>query len=1215
MQNHTLTQSNSANMENEDQSSDSSEQAYQYTRAIRFKLEPCDNALSENIPNLQDQSDAIDRIGKFFDTSKKLIEHLEKYIYEPKDETERETKDQTKERKSFKNSLEVKTQFLKQHGPNYYEWCQQNQEFARTYKLFQFGYSHELFNNFLSRWKALNLKTNELIKRFQNINEPEKRPRRSEFALLISQFKKRENLAFLRDFIDLSQDKETDKIKDKLQDTFEEFSENLKICEKHYLPSQTSGIEIARASLNYHTINKKPIDYPEEIQKKKDELKDIINNDPNTIFSKVGARETHKNIIREFVVQRIFRGVNEFTRDDLYKKLKEYKAKEKSKFKEAIDQGLKFDDISKNHPLFVCNENEFEDFIQRTEKIKKLSDQITRLDQQSQNYRKEKKQINEKINKIRNERGAKFFRDRSGNNQYKKFCNLYKDIAMKRGKVLARIKCLEKEKIESQLLNYWALILEKQNHHYLIFISKANRQKALNKIKKERNTDNGQQIFKIHYFKSLTLRALKKLCFGTDGNTFTPEIRQELKTQYQNKYSNIKGAFSLEIFENEKEKEKIKFYQNVLNTDHVRRVLDIQDFNGLKNLIQNTSIETFNEFQIELEKICYIKHILADADLEKYLLDECQAQLLKITSYDLHKSKDCKGKDKSHTQIWKQFWDDENKNQHYPVRLNPELKVYWRDAKESRVKKYGKDSELYNPNKNNRFLHPQFTLVTTFNKNAISQRHDLAFLDQDKLAEKIKQFNQRFNKDKNLHQTYFYGIDRGDSELATLMICKFEQKNNNSLKLALDDPKFKIYRLKKEYLDDERDYKNHKKKVIKNLSYFINDKNFEDLFEERETSSIDLTTAKLIDGKIIENGDVLSYLKLKELNAKRRLYENQQHIDKNNKEQSLIYFDEKEKVFCIHTKTDHNPKIYFYHPDLEKIQSKDQIEEKLKNYLKDLQKFNRERDILTIEKINHLRDALASNIIGIISHLYQQFPGIIALENLSENDVNKHFMKSNENISRRLEWRLYNKFQTQCLVPPHIKETILLRETKSVNQFGLIQFVPEEYTSQTCPQCGKIATCTYKDNKVLDKTYLNRYKNRLSAQEKEDIKKKNKELKEIYKRYKVQEGRFKCPYCNFDTIKHPIINTSDAVASYNIARKAYEHILNPESEKKTQNDQIQKNKRKKQHNGNKSHSRSKEHSNHQVKTQYKRNPSKGLNQPFKEGLKDLVINQKQNKKS
>ena len=175
--------------------------------------------------------------------------------------------------------------------------------------------------------------------------------------------------------------------------------------------------------------------------------------------------------------------------------------------------------------------------------------------------------------------------------------------------------------------------------------------------------------------------------------------------------------------------------------------------------------------------------------------------------------------------------------------------------------------------------------------------------------------------------------------------------------------------------------------------------------------------------------------------------------------------------------------------------------------------------MLTIEKINHLRDALAANMVGIIAHLYKTYPGIIALENLSEENLANHFLKSNENIGRRLEWRLYNKFSNLGLVPPAIKESVLLREEKGITQFGLIHFIPTPDTSKNCPYCGR----------------------------------KNQKNENDWKNDKDNKRLFECIYgdCGFNTRDDrkglEALSDPDMVASYNVAISAYQFIINPPS--------------------------------------------------------------------
>jgi len=89
-------------------------------------------------------------------------------------------------------------------------------------------------------------------------------------------------------------------------------------------------------------------------------------------------------------------------------------------------------------------------------------------------------------------------------------------------------------------------------------------------------------------------------------------------------------------------------------------------------------------------------------------------------------------------------------------------------------------------------------------------------------------------------------------------------ENDNNAKWV----KIKAYELKKEYFTKEID----KKIVYKNLSYFTVDK-YPDFYEEKEVSCINLSMAKLIKWKIYINGDMASFLKLKKIAGKRKIFE------------------------------------------------------------------------------------------------------------------------------------------------------------------------------------------------------------------------------------------------------------------------------------------------------------------------------------------------------
>ena len=232
--------------------------------------------------------------------------------------------------------------------------------------------------------------------------------------------------------------------------------------------------------------------------------------------------------------------------------------------------------------------------------------------------------------------------------------------------------------------------------------------------------------------------------------------------------------------------------------------------------------------------------------------------------------------------------------------------------------------------------------------------------------------------------------------------------------------------------------------------------------------------------------------------------------------ESSVEFDETEKRFQIKSVTERNHYQFlpYYLPEQEKILPRDEMKKYLQDYLDKLRFGNAGEDSVSIEQINHLRDAITSNMVGIIAFLFEKYPGIIKLENLhGKNEIEKHFRDNNENIARRLEWSLYKKFQKIGLVPPRLRQIVFLRENevgedKKLNQFGIVHFVPTENTSANCPYCGKSVSMQQRnEDKFKHHAYICRNNSN----------------------------------CGFDTTspKFPLelIKNSDDVAAYNIAKK------------------------------------------------------------------------------
>jgi len=425
--------------------------------------------------------------------------------------------------------------------------------------------------------------------------------------------------------------------------------------------------------------------------------------------------------------------------------------------------------------------------------------------------------------------------------KYLEFCEIYKDIAKQRGRLIARLKGIEKEKIDSQRLQYWAFLVEDKTGHQVVLIPKAQAKKAYRKISCFEETQTGSPA--VYYFESLTYRALKKLCFKIQDNTFQEGIlndqliQKNWKPYFQSIFdknpNNDKriGEHLLKKENGERDEEKlIAFYKDILCCNYVTKNRE----EGNIVLPPNFDAEvlkpkTEQEFRIALEKCCYMRKRIVPKDKLQKILSECDAQIFSITSYDLQKVN--KSNLKAHTKLWLDFWKKENEQQRFPIRLNPEIKIFWREPKATTIAKYGKGTELYDERKKNRYLYPQYTLVTSFLENALQSEINYRFLDAEKKKKNINEFNDKVNTFlKSKTELWLYGIDTGIVELATMCLIKKDGTPQ----------KFEVLELKEEFMNYEKtgflsygkpkQYKEKQYKAIQNLSYFLNKELYKQTF-------------------------------------------------------------------------------------------------------------------------------------------------------------------------------------------------------------------------------------------------------------------------------------------------------------------------------------------------------------------------------------------------
>jgi hypothetical protein len=1024
---------------------------YELTKTIRFRLEPLDAEYAKKLKETLGQEGGIDVLSQ--QCQKISNDFADLFLYHADDEifhTEEKTGRRSVSNISFKLKRKVKYSWLRSYTKNsFYDWKQEKgdkEKKEKEYEPSDIKYLNAEFCRWLNEWE-------ERVAHLRNLlcRPEESQKRRRDFASIIRGLLKWENFEFIKEFalsIKQTQIPEIDEKIDSFRRYISETEENLKKCEKYYLSSQSAGILVTKATLNYYTLNKTPKVYAglkeEEMKKLQKKVKDY------TFSDKKSGKRKQKFTFSDKLNFAKDENPNEWTLDEAYIKIKAWKAEQKSKFIEDVSgDKIHINNFREKYPLFDTIDDEFNKYCRLTKKIQDLADRINNGE----------KDLDTEIKEKRQERG-KFF-NAPGNKDggvknvvtenYNQLCEVYKKIALERGLINAKIKGLDAEMLSARRTEYWALIMQVNADRYLILIPRTgddNHKKAKEYIDNLGNFKTKQTECTLYHFKSLTFRALWKLCFKGEDNTFFPSIINELKLM--NKMQEQKKGLQ--------HKQPPSFYQKVLKTEVAKKQLCLVDFGGLPEVLNRDYGEDIDLFISDMEKTCYVKTPLSfSVEQKDKFIKDFNAKVFKITSQDLRIASSQDGENgeilnqKPHTKIWTDFWTDTNETNKYAVRLNPEMGISYREADIDMKRKItSRDfvAPKYLTEYRNRYADEQFTLATTITLNAAEKKSNLQLKTSEDIVAYIDEFNQIFNKE--FKGQWHYGIDRGIKELATLCIMKPSLAKYEIGGKQWNEPEFakiEVWEMKDQKAV-AKDDKGRERVVCKNISYFVNQ---EDLFKKKTVSCIDLTKAKLIGGKIFLDGDKETYLRLKELSVKRRIFELFSRGEIKSDCEILI----KPSTLRIPGRNGEGCQIYWFTEEQKKSKEvKNSVKEMVETYLKELSTTNRLEDILTVEKINNLRDAITANMVGIIAHLQQTFPGQIKLENMKQEEhVEKQFQQSNENISRRLEWALYRKFQTLGLVPPQIKQSVILRDFIAGKQFGIIKFVKIGNSSQTCPRC------------------------------------------------------------------------------------------------------------------------------------------------------------------
>lgn len=872
-------------------------------RFIRFKLQ----ADGENA-SIQNKIDALNVDGEFDLVN--FFSKLENYLYDINDYLFFEREDES----IFKGGIVVKSEWMKTHAKQqlaefrYKERSEDNQR-NDSRRVKRPRIQHTLSDYKLSdRIIEVHDDIVDVYEKLQDVVSRERHERadRAKIALLLGRLKTKGGLPLLVSLVENTTDKkEQGELSLRLKQSGKELLNLLEMGVQNYLPEQSKGYPIAKASFNFYTINKRPIDYTRKIKEINDRLrvdwkkceewcfgKNKSANDIRwwkTIKADVERRAKGKELL---LGEMPMRDIEDYA--NLRQILKNILAQQKAEFSEMIQSAESYSSLQESGLYLFdrISDEEFDEYFDFSEAIEETA---TKRNQTRDQYKQ--RELRTKINRLRKQRGdllseaCRETKDRFMD--YKRFAAFYRKVAQQHGRLYAQLKGIEKERNESQMISYWAMILQSGSKHKLVLVPKEKASELKNnRLNVSEDKTSNTKLF---WFESFSFRSLQKLCFSnieSGSNKFYSDLRNE--AEFSRKYSFggkfISGEFDLQG----DEQKKIEFYKDVLSSRTAGKMLSISK-EELKQEVLDVDFDCLDDFKVALERVSYKRMFTVNPYIIDALRGNFAAQVFDITSLDLRHEESCKDKetvfeysDKMHTRIWKEFWSEDNEDSNFDIRLCPEITLLYRKPKSSRIAKYGADST-----QRNRYLHEQLTLVTRFTERSNSPGRELSFLAEEDEKKIVENFNREVLKEDF---RFALGIDNGEVELSTLGVYlpQFAQESNDAtfeMLKKVDEfgfPTLTIRDLKYK----EKDIKGIDRRVVQNPSYFIKEDlycrtfgkshqeyeaMFETLFERRNLLTLDLSTAKVISGHIVTNGDVVSLFNLWKRHAQRNIYAMMEH--------------------------------------------------------------------------------------------------------------------------------------------------------------------------------------------------------------------------------------------------------------------------------------------------------------------------------------------------
>jgi hypothetical protein len=1064
---------------------------YSYKNTYKFKVNVV-NPLTNNeyeLTSIEDNNQFQSELKQFIVSYKIYIKTISKFFFE----------DQSCQKLNQK--IEIKHNWIKIYHKNIYhnKLCKETKisqlsklEFVKTLLFNNGSKNDKLYGNYINKpdWikvqsdniEELNLNLQNLLNETKiNVYGSKNTGRYSEIRYLLNIINCNNGFIqfydlFTNGYLKLPNSTKIINLQKELLIIGEDIKSNLNNLIKFLPINNTLGELMYKASFNYNTINKEPKMYQDEI------------NELNILLKKFPINPTDKT----FLIDKLKIQYSDFENLNFYELknyLKAFKAKAKSSIYEILQNtDFKFEDFK------GFNNVEFDKQILNLSIYNHIN--LTMYYNLINEIPKLRSQNKLEVKRASSIIGSILIKS-SVESNYKKFENLYKKISKKYGELLAQKKGYQNQLEDAKNLSRWAFVsIDTDNCFNVYTIPKG---ENLIKIKKEvYNLDIKKQI-KIKFLHSLQFNAFDKLLFknpdlidqSTD-NTF----RLELSTQLDNNLNNFLNNEEHYSYAKRTEDSKITFYQKLLKNKFVSDRLNLEFFESKKlELLMNTNFADFQQFELEFNKVMYV---WVDSSISIENLQLCEK--LELTNpnnsnldyqvkreFDLTKNqfnynlKPNNKKPNQNTKVLKLLLDDINSDsKDFMNKLAPEFSLFKRQPNQSKIKIY----DRFKKTRLNTILPDSYryaseldTIVFSFDMNTDSKHITLGFKNESQVNELMAKSNTNYlnyikSNFESASDLIYIGIDRGEKELLSLSCIKFKSSQYEINGKCL--PEFEVIDLKKlvNYYVIDNDNINDEN-IVKLLKNPTNTKGIIGnpfVRNEQEVNCLDLTSAKLVNGNIYQNGDFFTYLKSIELFYKNKLFE----VLNSTIQKENMNFEVKNQVFY---KTQYLEKTL----DQFKLENIKLVlgETNYNNWKTDLiaslnfefEKFsNNNSNTKLKQNIKKIKSNLSANHIGIINFIKQELEkkyganSVVVCLECFELDSNKiAILKSFENFFD-FEYRLINKFKKEfgdLDFLPYYKQFIqnnTLRQENISLYFNVNNcfFVPHLNSSKTCPICGAV---------------------------------------------------------------------------------------------------------------------------------------------------------------